>query len=100
MNSLYGRFGVNPNIEHHIILCNELSTNYYNNKVTNILDLKIGKQLISFHKDSEESDNDINEMKNISVVVSAIITACSRIEMSQYKTNKKHYIILILTLLM
>jgi len=88
MNSLYGRFGMNPDIEHHMIITNELSSNYYNNKVTNIIDLKNGKQLISFHKNYEESDYSVYEIKNISVVVSTIISSSSRIFMSQFKTNE------------
>jgi hypothetical protein len=88
MNSLYGRFGMSPDVEHHMIITNEISTKFYKNKVTNILDLKNGKQLISFYKDLEESDNNMNDIKNISVVVSSIISGSSRIYMTQFKTNK------------
>jgi hypothetical protein len=79
---------MNPEIEHHMIITNEMSTRYYNNKVTNILDLKNGKQLISFHKNYEDSDYIEFDIKNISVVVSTVITGSSRIVMTQFKTNK------------
>lgn len=45
LNCLYGRFGMNPVMENHLIISNKELNKYYNNKtITNIIDLKNGKE--------------------------------------------------------
>nr|BAM29340.1 dnapol [Lentinula edodes] len=89
LNSLYGRLGMSPVCDQHIILSNEEAVKLYSRVVVkNIIDLKNGKELISFFRyPFEDSDNNF-DIKNISVVVSAIVTASARIHMTQFKTDK------------
>ena len=48
LNSLYGRLGINPIAEQHFITTNEKAIELYSKfNITNILDLKNGKELIS-----------------------------------------------------
>jgi len=93
LNSLYGRLGMSPITEQHKILTNKEAIKLYSKiDVTNILDLKNGKELISFFNSSNEYDNSENndfDIKNISVVVSSVVTASARIFMSQFKTDKR-----------
>lgn len=52
LNSLFGRLGMSPEMEKHLILNSEKALLYYNNySVTNTIDLKNGKELISFFDD-------------------------------------------------
>lgn len=47
LNCLYGRFGMNPEMENHIIISNEESIKFHNNNtITNVIDLQNGKELI------------------------------------------------------
>lgn len=90
LNRLYGRLGMNPISEQHKIITNEKAKDLYSKiNVTNVLDLKNGKELISFFNIpmDGESENDFY-IKNISVVVSSMVTASARIHMSQFKTDK------------
>jgi uncharacterized protein YcnI len=50
MNSLYGRFGMKPEMENHVIIDSNLSDKYYDKYiVTNSISLdKSDKELISF----------------------------------------------------
>jgi hypothetical protein len=91
LNSLYGRLGMNPICEQHLIVSNAKAMGLYDTHyVTNILDLKNGKELISFfHNDPKLSVPESEfDLKNVSVVVSAVVTASARIFMTQFKTNK------------
>lgn len=92
LNSLYGRLGMSPVNEQHIILSNEEAVKFYSKvNVNNILDLKNGKEMISFFilpSDFPSGDDKNFDIKNISVVVSAIVTASARMYMSQFKTDK------------
>jgi hypothetical protein len=87
LNTLYGRFGMDPYMENHIIVNNTDSLQFRANKViTNILDLNNGKELISFF---DQKDYEIELKKkslNISVPIAAAVTASARIHMSQFKT--------------
>lgn len=87
LNSLYGRLGMNPVVEQHLILENSKAKEIYSKvDITNVLDLKNGKELISFYNSNLDSDTDYN-IKNISVAVSAIVTASARIHMTRFKTD-------------
>lgn len=91
LNSLYGRLGMNPVCEKHLIISNDKSKDFCSKtNVTNVLDLKNGKELISFldNPNLTEDNENFSDIKNISVVVSAIVTASARIHMSQFKTDK------------
>lgn len=90
LNSLYGRLGMNPISENHIIVSHEKALELYSDmNITNIIDLKNGKELISFFSLPSDKDIDSNtNIKNISVVVSAIVTASARMFMTQFKTDK------------
>lgn len=89
LNTLYGRFGMNPEIENHVIANEKDSLFIQKNKiVTNVIDLNNGKELISFF-DSHNWDQERDKKSlNISVPVAAAVTASARIHMSQFKTMK------------
>jgi hypothetical protein len=88
LNSLYGRLGMNPICEHHKILSNDDAINFYPKiNVTNVVDLKNGKELISYYNDTSNSDDFKFDIKIVSVVISSVVTASARIYMSQFKTN-------------
>lgn len=92
LNTLYGRLGMNPFFESHKIILNGNNNDFYTkNHVTNVIDLKNGKELISYFKEDSEDDSN-SDIKNISVVVSSIVTASARIHMSKFKTNSRYSI--------
>ena len=77
--------GMNPIAENHVIKTNEDALKLYTKKnITNIIDLRNGKELISFFNKSTELDEDNSDIKNISVVESAAVTAYARIHMSTH----------------
>jgi len=89
LNSLYGRLGMNPDpdMENHIIISNDEDLKIFSKyNVSNVLDLKKGKELISFFDDSSEKEN-FNTL-NLSIPIAAAVTASARIHMSQFKTMK------------
>lgn len=87
MNSLYGRLGMNPKMENHIIIRTENELEIFNSYIiSNVLDLQNGKELISFF----ESYRNENRKLNIFVPVSAAVTAYGRIHMSQFKFMSNH----------
>lgn len=54
LNTLYGRFGMNPNCEKHLIIDNKDFLEFQNNNIiTNVVDLKNGRELISFFEENE-----------------------------------------------
>jgi hypothetical protein len=83
LNSLYGRLGMNPNMERHLIISNDDFKNYQTNNnyiVTTSTDFKNGKELISFF-----DINYKNNKLNVSIPVSSAVTSYSRIFMSKFK---------------
>ena len=86
LNSLYGRLGMNPEMENHSIVTNDQALSFHKKyDISNVLDLQNGKELISyFNNINKESNNKLN----ISIPISAAITAYARIHMSQFKTMK------------
>lgn len=82
LNSLYGRFGMDPMKEMHSIvgfsesfrICSEY-------EVTNVLYLSPEKELISYKKQSKDLS-----VPNISIPISAAVTAYARMRMTPYKT--------------
>ncbi len=93
LNSLYGRLGMNPITENHVIISSDKGKDFYSKfNITNILDLKNGKELISFFDLNLNDDESHYNIKNISVVVSSVVTASARIHMSKFKTDKRFII--------
>lgn len=89
LNTLYGRFGMNPQVEGHLIISNEDSLKFQKQKyVCKIVDLKNGKELISFFDNHDWNSEDGKKSLNVSVVIAAAVTASPRIHMSQFKTMK------------
>lgn len=89
LNTLYGRFGMDPQVENHIILNNKDSLLFINKKVvTNVIDLQNGKELISFFDSHDWNEEQNKKSLNISVSIAAAVTASARIHMSQFKTMK------------
>jgi len=89
LNTLYGRFGMNPHIESHLIITNEETLKLNSQRmITNVIDLKNGKELVSFFDDYDWNEESEKKSLNISVPISAAVTACARIHMSKFKTMK------------
>jgi DNA polymerase type B, organellar and viral len=91
LNSLYGRFGMSPYKDKHIIIDNKdlysLMTNY---EIISSLDLKNGKQLISYkEKENKYDENENYPISNVSIAVASAVTAYARIFMSQFKNSTK-----------
>jgi hypothetical protein len=79
LNSLYGRFGMDPFIEHHVIVRESDFSKIKNgiNIVTDMIYFKNGKLLVSyFNPNSKNSDK-----LNLSISISSAVTAYSRIQM-------------------
>lgn len=91
LNSLYGRLGMNPIAEQHLILASDKAMELYPKiDITNILDLKNGNELISFFTIPADDIYDIEfNIIDTSVVISSVISASARIHMSQFKTDPK-----------
>lgn len=91
MNSLYGRFGMSSLIENHLILPGDEAQIYYEDEserwdVTDVIDLKNGKELISFFDTKDAGkDSDYKTKFNISIPISAATTSYGRILMSKFK---------------
>jgi hypothetical protein len=84
MNNLYGRFGMDPELEEHLILSLKDANKFcLNNKniITNVVELEDNKEIISFFK----NEGDIEKQVNVSVPISTAITAYARIFMSSFK---------------
>lgn len=92
LNSLYGRFGMSPYKEKHIITNRSESTEIYNKfNVTNVINFDY-KELISYLDFNESDDEYIN--LNISIPIASAVTAYARMYMYEFKTlnnNKCYY---------
>lgn len=90
LNSLYGRFGMNQEMNQHIITNNKNSLNYYKEfDVLNVIPLNNGNELISY-VDKSLDKNDIDPILNISVPIAAAITSYSRVFMYDFKNLKNN----------
>jgi hypothetical protein len=89
LNSLYGRFGMNPHCENHLIINSKDFLEFQNNNIiTNVVDLKNGRELISFFEENEWNEAESKKSLNISVVISSAVTSSARIHMSQFKAMR------------
>lgn len=88
LNSLYGRLGMNPEQEKHIIINNSESF-YYNNNytITDTISLNCGKELISYLDTNKEMDDNKGSM-NISIPIASAVTAYARLYMFKFKNLK------------
>jgi hypothetical protein len=80
MNSLYGRFGLNPEEKENVIVSSDESDFLIaNKKQVTTIPLLSGSVIVSYDKDSQDVNID-----NISVSISAFISAYSRNVMTHY----------------
>jgi len=90
MNSLYGRFGMDPNFENNLII-EELDLDSYMDKfvVLEYTGLCNNKLLICYKNTEGNIPNSMSKerTKNVSVPIASAITAYARIFMSQFKNN-------------
>jgi hypothetical protein len=90
LNTLYGRFGMNPQMETHLIVASEETLKLNAVRViTNVVDLKNGNELVSFFDTHNWNDKTKKKTLNISVPIAAAVTASARIHMSKFKTMDK-----------
>jgi hypothetical protein len=100
LNSLYGRFGMHIEtfLTHNSIVTNdELYEMMEHNNILDVLNFDDDLNLITYipnNKDKDDNDNSLfNDMTkfNISISLSAAITAYARIHMSQFKNVNNSY---------
>ena len=88
LNSLSGRFGMNPNLDQHVISKgNDINKLIEKHTIKNIIPLSFGKELITFSHDSGLMD-DLPENQrnyNTNIAIAAAITAGARVYMSYFK---------------
>jgi len=83
LNSLYGRFGMDDNFDNITIVHKVFLSDFEDKFLDFIIDrIEIGDYWIIFYSCENTSDD-----RNVSVAISAAITAYSRIHMSQFKNN-------------
>jgi DNA polymerase elongation subunit (family B) len=86
MNSLYGRFGMDDSFSNISIIDKDFYPDFENKYLDKIVDkIDLGGNFLIFYE-SEENDEEIH---NVSVAIAAAITAYSRIHMTQFKNNPK-----------
>ena len=93
LNSLYGRFGMNPNLDQHIITNREdLNKLIESSTIKDIIQLSNGKDLISYTPDNVMRDDLTDKFRNslTSIPIAAAITAGARNYMSKFK-NMENY---------
>jgi len=74
LNSLYGKFGINPEMEEHCIVLIDKIEEYQNKYlVTNIIILVNEISLISYYKSNPFTEN--IKIKNVSIPISTAVTA-------------------------
>lgn len=91
MNSLYGRFGLNPEIETVKVVDNNVLEEIYSSKDSiDITPLNNDQVLVSYTENLEE-----NSIKNISIPIASSIASLSRVHMSKFLvkyTNNLYYV--------
>lgn len=90
LNSLYGRFGMSNDMEHHVLIANKRMDEFLNKYcISDVIPLNNAKSLISYSDEQElETIMSENSTKaNISVSIASAITAYARIHMSQFKNT-------------
>lgn len=93
LNSLYGRFGMSPHSDEHIVMPSHLSNQFILDEkfdILDVIDFNNNQELITYKKRHNPNvDNNIeeNKYKNVSIPVASAITAYGRIHMSKFKNN-------------
>ena len=87
LNSLDGRFGMNPYLDKYVVVDEGLSLELVNNFTVNeIYPLNNGKKLISY-QDKVDLDQ-IYVCPNVNIAIASAVTAGARVFMSQFKNMK------------
>lgn len=88
LNSLYGKFGTDPDNEQHIIIDSSDSQKFHSKYVvTDVINLGNGKELLSYYRPTTKKyENNKPSSKNTSVPVALAITAHARVHMSRLKS--------------
>jgi hypothetical protein len=88
LNTLYGKFGMKPNLNKHTIVeSDDIHKIAKNFTVLDIIQLKNGKELISYEDSVDYDSLDYKRPPNISIAIASAITACGRMHMSKFKNN-------------
>jgi len=97
LNSLYGRFGMNPYLLHHAIIKESELQNLLSKCVEVISTLELGEDLIltSIYKPTNDDSLDSQTDLNISIATAASISAYSRVIMTHYLNKYKDNIVYI-----
>ena len=91
LNSLYGRFGMSPDMENYALINSNEIINYINKYIiTDILNLNNGKEIISYLPDQSYKEDNVFKNINISIPITLVITAEARVYMSQFKNNSNY----------
>ena len=85
LNSLYGRFGMDDNFDNITIIHKDFLSDFEDRFLDFIVNrVEVGDYWIIFYSNVNTSAD-----RNVSVAISAAITAYSRVHMSQFKNNPK-----------
>jgi hypothetical protein len=93
LNSLYGRFGMSPHSDEHIVMPSHLSNQFILDDkfdILNVIDFRNNQELITYkksHNPNIDGNAEENKYKNVSIVIASAITAYGRIHMSKFKNN-------------
>jgi len=86
LNSLSGRFGLDPFLDKHVIVDEnktvELEKKY---TINSIINFDNGKELVSYS--DKDTSLDLKKNPNVCVAISANITASARVFMAKFKIN-------------
>jgi len=93
LNSLFGKFGMNPNFENHIVVDDAKAILYENNiniEISDVTLLDNNKLWLSYVKKNDKSIDFNYDNYNISIPIALTITANARVYMSQFKLNHNY----------
>jgi hypothetical protein len=96
LNSLYGKFGQNPQFDKHVIINVDELNNYQDNfEILESTDLFNNNLLIRYRDRPGRLENfsKFNNKKNVSIPLASAITSYARIFMSEYKNNSKYILL-------
>ena len=86
LNSLYGRFGMNPYLPKHVILNEGDHLDLaYNLNIIDVYPLLINKELVTFEDFNLVHYDDNNNNAMVNIAIAATVTADARVYMSYFK---------------
>ena len=89
LNSLYGRFGVSPYLDKHIIInSKDLVDLSEKENITNVLSLSQDKELVSYQSNLQIEIENNNTLCNIAIA--AAVTAGARVFRSKFKNMPEY----------